>query len=164
MTIGADFQAGLQLQASVDALSEQLRRRDRRAELLADAIIHADVPAISFLGSSAPYTAPNWGPTLGYTWFIQLMTVGPLGSGDTLAVYRGRGTQANQPQNKKNEFLGTNGAWQAWNAGRTGIKLTGGQGGLVFDGGSGSLTSATIYYVNIDAIQVRDDQLGFFLM
>lgn len=123
-----------------------------------------EAPAISFTGSQAPYVAPNWGPARGWSWFVQLVTVGPLGSGDTLALYRGKSTADNQLQRLKNEFAGTAGAWQVWHPGRTGLQLVGGRDGLVFDGGSGTLTSGTRYFVNVDVIQVADAALTAFLV
>jgi hypothetical protein len=163
-TASLDIEAAATLFAGLGEVHAQLAARDQFITDLADAITNPETAGISFLGSQAPYAVPKWGPSLGFSWFVQLVTVGPLGSGDTLAAYRGLTTLDNQPQRKKNEWLGTNGTWQPWTPGRTGFWLRGGKDGLVFDGGSGTLTSATRYYVNIDVIQVADRALALFLM
>lgn len=165
-----DVQAAAALSASIGGLAAQLARRDQYLADLAEGISCPEAPAISFLGSAAPggfggaYAPPSWGPTYGFTWFVQMITVGPLGSGDTLAIYRGRTTADNEDQRLKNELIGTNGGWQIWHPGRTGFSLRGGRDGVVFDGGSGTLTSGTRYFVNIDVIQVADRHLAQFLM
>ena len=160
-----DFQAAADLYAGLATVSGQLAARQAFLEELSEAITCPETAGISFLGSAAtPYVVPKWGPTLGYSWFVQIVTVGPLASADTLAVYRGLTPNDNQPQRKKQEWLGTNGTWQTWNPGRLGLWLRGGKEGLVFDGGSGSLTGATRYYVNIDVIQVADAALAAYLL
>lgn len=159
------MQAAAELYVALGAVSQQIAQRQAFMDLLGDAITCPETPGISFLGSQAtPYSVPKWGPALGWSWFVQLVTIGPLGSGDTLAIYRGLTTADAKAQRKKNEWLGTNGTWQTWTPGRTGFWLRGGKEGLVFDGGSGSLTSATQYYVNIDVIQVADPVLAPFLL
>lgn len=164
MTAQLDIAAAATLYAGLEELSGQLTARERHLEELAEAITNPETQGIAFKGSDAPYAVPKWGPTLGFCWFVQIATVGPLGGSDTLAMYRGVSTLDNQPQRKKNEWYGANGTWQAWNPGRTGLWLRGGKDGLVFDGGSGTLTSGTRYYVNIDVIQVADRALALFLM
>jgi hypothetical protein len=163
MALEAEIAA--RLCASLDGVSAQLFRREDYLREISEGVTNPETPAISFTGSIAtPYVPLSWGPTFGYRWYIQLVTVGPLASGDTLAIYRGRSPSDNVGQRLKNQFTGSNGAWQAWHPGRTGMVLVGGRDGLVFDGGSGTLTSATRYYVNVDVIQVADRQLAQFLM
>ena len=160
-----DFQAAAELYAGLATVSGQLAQRQAFLDELAEAITCPETAGISFLGSAAtPYTVPKWGPTLGYSWFVQIVTAGPLASGDTLAMYRGLSGNDNQSQRKKQEWLGSNGTWQTWNPGRLGFWLRGGKEGLVFDGGSGTLTSGTRYYVNIDVIQVADRALAAYLL
>ena len=159
-----DIEAAATLFAGLGEVHAQLAAREDFITDLADCITCPETPGISFLGSAAPYAVPKWGPALGFSWFVQLVMVGPLGANDTLAAYRGLTTLDNQPQRKKNEWVGTNGVWQPWTPGRTGFWLRGGKDGLVFDAGSGSLTGSTRYYVNIDVIQVADRALAAFLM
>jgi hypothetical protein len=164
VTASLDIEAAATLFAGLGEVHQQLAERQAQLADLADAISNPETAGISFLGSQAPYAVPKWGPALGHSWFVQLVTVGPLNSGDTLALYRGMTTLDNQPQRKKIEWLGTNGTWQQWTPGRTGFWLRGGKDSVVFDGGSGTLTSATRYFVNIDVIDVADRALAMFLV
>lgn len=164
MTAGLELDFAAQLYASMNGLAGQLDRREQRIAQLAEGVQALECHAISFTGADVPYAPKQWGPTSGFTWFVQLVTVGPLGSGDILAVYRGRSTADNEPQRKKNEFVGTAGAVQVWHPGRVGLRLAGNCDGLVFDGGTGTLTTATRYWVNVDVIQVADACLGPFLL
>lgn len=162
-----DAQLAVQLCASVDGLTRAMGERQRALADLAEAIFNPETRSISFLGSDITGgfgVAPTWGPPLGWSWYVQMVTVGPLASGDTLAIYRGRSKSDNQDQRLKNQFLGTNGTWQVWHPGRTGFALAGNKDGLVFDAGSGSLTSATRYFVNVDVIAVTDRYRAQFLM
>lgn len=165
-----DAQLAVQLCASMDGVARALGERQRALADLAESISNPETRSISFLGSAASATAgkafapDSWGPAMGWSWYVQMVTVGPLASGDTLAVYRGKTSFDNEAQRLKNQWLGTNGTWQVWTPGRTGFVLRGGKDGVVFDPGSGSLTSATRYFVNIDVIQVADRYLAQFLM
>jgi len=170
VTASLDAQLAVQLRASMDGVAWQLSQRQAYLADLMQGITSPEAPAIVFLGSAAAggvggaFAPSSWGPAMGFTWFVQLMTVGPLASGDTLAIYRGRTAFDNEPQRLKNQFAGTNGTWQVWHPGRTGFKLAGGKDGVVFDPGSGTLTSSTRYFVNIDVIQVADRHLATFLV
>jgi len=170
VTASLDAQLAVQLCASMDGVARQLGQRQSYLADLMEGITSPEAPAIAFLGSAAAggvggaYAPQSWGPAMGFTWFVQLMTVGPLASGDTLAVYRGLTAYDNEDQRLKNQFTGANGTWQVWHPGRTGLQLRGGKGGLVFDPGSGTLTSATRYFVNVDVIQVADRHLASFLV
>lgn len=168
MTISIDSELDFytRLLASNEAVAHEMSRRSCLIEQLAEDVTYPEPATISFIGSAAtPLVSPKWGPGLGFTWFMQLITVGPLASGDTLALYRGFSQYDNQAQRKKIEWVGTNGTWQTWVPGRTGFRLTGAKDGtLLFDGGSGSLTSATRYTINADVIQVADRSLALFLM
>jgi hypothetical protein len=163
-------QAGLSLEAHVAGLNRRLDDREKQVRELAESVSAPEAPGISFTGASAAgglmgaYAPPQWGPTLGYIWAVQIITVGPLGTGDTLAIYRGLTSSDNNPQRLKYQFSGANGAWQTWSPGRTGLVLHGGREGLVFDPGSGTLTSATRYFVNIDVIQIEDKNFPYFLL
>lgn len=161
-----------QIAAGLAGLCRRLDDREIQVRSLAESVSAPEAPGISFTGSQAPgglmgaYAPAQWGPSLGFTWAVQIITVGPLASGDTLAVYRGLSTSDNNPQRLKYEFSGANGTWQAWSPGRTGLILHGGREGLVFDPGisGGTLTSATRYFVNIDVIQIEDQQFPYFLL
>lgn len=165
-----DAELAAQLNLSINGLTQALGERQRSLADLAEGISNPETRSIAFLGSAAPggagggHAPSPWGPALGWSWYVQLVTVGPLASGDTLAIYRGRSQYDNEPQRLKNQFLGTAGTWQVWHPGRTGFVLRGGRDGVVLDPGSGSLTSATRYFVNIDVIQVADRYLAQFLM
>jgi hypothetical protein len=164
VTASLDIEAAATLFAGLGEVHAQLTERQQFIEDLAGCITNPETAGISFTGSQAPYPVPKWGPALGVTWFVQLVTVGPLAAGDTLAVYRGLTSLDNQPQRKKNEWYGTNGIVQEWTPGRTGFWITGGKDGLVFDAGSGTLTAGTRYYVNVDVIQVASRALALFLI
>ena len=165
-----DAQLAAQLDLSINGLTHALGERQRALADLAEGINNPETRSISFLGSAATTAqggahAPSpWGPAMGWSWYVQLVTVGPLASGDTLALYRGRSAWDNEPQRLKNQWVGTNGTWQVWHPGRTGFVLRGGRDGVVLDPGSGTLTSATRYFVNIDVIQVADRYLAQVLM
>jgi hypothetical protein len=170
VTASLDLEAAATLFAGLGEVHARLTERQQFIADLEGAIDSPETRAISFLGSSAAggiggALAPHqWGPAMGFTWFVQLVTVGPLNSGDTLALYRGRSIFDNEPQRLKQQWIGTNGTWQAWAPGRTALKLAGGKDGVVFDPGSGSLTGGTRYFVNIDVIQVADRALAMFLV
>lgn len=165
-----DAQLAAQLDLSINGLTHALGERQRSLADLAEGIFNPETRAINFLGSAATtavggaYAPAPWGPPMGWSWYVQLVTVGPLGSGDTLAVYRGKTGNDNEPQRLKNQFVGTNGTWQVWHPGRTGFVLRGNRDGVVFDPGSGTLTSGTRYFVNIDVIAVADRYVAQFLM
>jgi hypothetical protein len=170
VTVDARADVSFRLAASLEGLCRRMDDREAQVRNLAESVSAVETRGIAFLGSSAPgglngALAPHqWGPSLGWTWAVQLITVGPLGTGDTLAVYRGKTSSDNETQRLKYQFAGSNGEWQAWSPGRTGLILHGGREGLVFDPGSGTLTSATRYFVNVDVIQVEDQYFSYFLL
>lgn len=163
MTAGIDLEVAGHLTAAVaDLVTEMRADRTRRAKMAA-AVWYVQAPSISFAGSAAPYAPPAWGPSTGYAWAVQRMTVTPIQSTDTLTVYRGHSTSDVNGQNALNEWGGgatPSLATQPWHPGRTGCILMDDES-LVF---AGSLTSATQYFVNIDVIQLNLEQLPYFLL
>lgn len=166
--VSADAQVRLAL--GIETLARKMDEREVQTRELAESVGAVETPGIAFTGAQAPgglngaYAPPQWGPALGWIWAVQTITVGPLASGDTLAVYRGMTTADNGFQRLKYQFAGAAGQWQVWHPGRTGLILHGGREGLVFDPGSGTLTSATRYFVNVDVIQVEERYLSYFLL
>jgi hypothetical protein len=163
VTAGLDVNVTASLSASLGRLADEMAADRARRARLADSIWFVQAPAISFLGSAAPYAPPQWGPNTGYAWAVQRITVTPLGSSDLMTVYRGHSSADANGQNALNEWGGGTTpalATQPWHPGRTGLILMGDES-LVF---GGSLTSATTYFVNIDVIQLELTKLAYFLM
>lgn len=143
------------LRAVADALAAEQEWRER----VAAAIAPIEVPAIGAF-TSGPFAQAQWGPKDGYHWAIQSLTVSGLASADIMQVFRGASTlDASGPQNAKQSWLGTNGAIQPWQPGRTGCILAPRQT-LIFTG----TLSGGPYTVNADVIQLESWLLPYFLL
>lgn len=157
LTLNGSAQA--ELSAGVRDLVGELASEREWREQLAAAIAPIDVPAIGAF-TSGPYLQPTWGPKDGYLWMLQRITVAGLGSSDIMAVYRGMSViDAVGPQNAMHSWLGSNGAIQIYNPGRTGWMLKPRQTLIL----TGTL-SAGPYTINADVIQLESWLLPFFLL
>lgn len=151
--IGATLTAGLR--AVADALGAEQEWRDRVAE----AIFPIEVPAIGAF-TTGPYLQAQWGPKDGYHWAVQSLVISGLAASDVMQVFRGASVvDASGPQNARQSWLGSNGAIQPWQPGRTGCILNPRQT-LIF---AGTLTGGP-YTVNADVIQLESWLLPYFLL
>ena len=162
---GLDVEVSARLCAALDSNTLALQMQERRRALMANDVRCSEATSISFLGSAAPAVSPaDWGPSTGWNWAIQTVTVTPLGSSDVLKLYRGTsGPGMNLANRLKQSFIGSATVdTVTWHPGRTGLVLHGfGSDGLVF---AGTLTSGTTYFVNFEIIEVSDAQLPYFLL
>lgn len=121
----AEAAIAVRLCAAMDGVSAQMQRRQEWIDRLAAAIWQTPVDPIPL--GSLPVNRVNAGPTTGYFWAIQRVTVGPIGAtSDLVHLYKSRQTGEQQPQNALNTLAGTNsaaGAFLTWNPGRSGCLL-----------------------------------------
>jgi hypothetical protein len=115
----------LRVCASLDGVSAELRARQEWIERLASAIWQMPVPVLPL--TSLPVNRPDTGPTTGYFWAVQRITVGPIGAvTDLIHVYKSRSTPEQQTHQALQTLTGVNsaaGAFLTWNPGRTGCLL-----------------------------------------
>jgi hypothetical protein len=121
----AEAAISVRLCAAMDGLCAQLQRRQEWIDRLAGAFWQMPVPPIPL--GSLPINRIDTGPTTGYFWAIQRITVGPIGAtSDLVHLYKSHTGNEQQPQTALNTLAGTNsaaGAFLTWNPGRTGCLL-----------------------------------------
>ena len=110
---------------ALDKLTGRLAERQDYLEKLASTIWQAPMPAIPL--TTLPVNRPDTGPTVGYFWAVQRITVGPIGSTtDAIHLYKSHSTVEQQSQTALNTLTGVTsqpGAFLTWNPGRTGCVL-----------------------------------------
>ena len=158
-TPGLDIDLSAQISASINGLTTELRRDRLRKENLAADCSYIETPPIYF--NAVPYAAAGWGPNTGFSWAIQRVTVAGLGATtDFLTVYRGTAAAAAAGNNALYTLQeAVAGGVATWHPGRTGLILKADES-LVF---AGTFTGTTCF-VNIDAIQLTDANLPYFLL
>lgn len=125
----AEAALAVKLCASLDAnTAAVLAARDARDEWidrLSGAFWQHPVDPIPL--TTLPVVRVNAGPTTGFFWAIQRVTIGPIGATtDQLHVYKSRISVEQQPQTALNTLTGASsaaGAFLNWTPGRTGALL-----------------------------------------
>lgn len=155
--IEASANAGLHL--AVGNLVSELRAEAQRKARLAADVSYIKTPGQSF--ASLPGTTSNWGPGIGYCWAVQRITVAGFGATtDFVIAYRGNSNTDAIPMNALFTFQETvAGGTSTWHPGRTGLVLTGDES-LVF----GGTFTGTACVISIDAIQLTNEKMAYFLL
>ena len=121
----AEAALSVRLCAALDGLGAQMQRRQEWIDRLADAIWQAPAPPIPL--GSLPVSRPDSGPTTGYFWAVQRVTLGPVGAtSDLIHLYKSRLSAEQQPQTALTTLTATSsaaGAFLTWTPGRSGCLL-----------------------------------------
>lgn len=115
----------VRLCAAIDGLGAQMQRKQEWIDRLADAIWQMPVPPIPL--SSLPVNRVDAGPTTGFFWAVQRVTIGPIGATtDLVHLYKSHMTVEQQPQTALTTLTGASsaaGAFLTWTPGRSGCLL-----------------------------------------
>ena len=110
---------------ALDKMSERLGQRQDFMDRLADSLWQMPVPPLPL--TTLPVNRPDTGPTTGYFWAVQRITIGPIGAtSDLVHVYKSHSTPEQQSQTALTTLSGASsapGAFLTWNPGRTGCLL-----------------------------------------
>ena len=121
----AEAAIAVRLCAALDGLGAQMQQRQEWVDRLAGAIWQMPPPPIPL--TSLPVNRPDTGPTTGYFWAVQRITIGPIGATtDLIHLYKSRLSVEQQSQTALATLAGTSsaaGAFLTWNPGRSGCLL-----------------------------------------
>jgi hypothetical protein len=149
------------LVAAVSANTAALAAAERRKDSMFNAVSAFTPQAASF--GALPYAIPAdaFGPKDGFAWAVQRVTVSGFGAtSDLITIYRGGSLVEVQPQNALFTFaISAAGAVATWHPGRTGLVLKGNERLAL-----GGTFTGTTGFISYDVIQVRADQLPWFLL
>jgi hypothetical protein len=121
----AEAAISVRLCAALDGVAAQLQQRHDWLEKLAGAYWEVSPDPIPL--GSMPALRVNAGPTTGYWWAVQRITIGPIGATtDLIHVYKSRVSAEQQPQTALTTLTGAAsaaGAFLTWTPGRAGCLL-----------------------------------------
>lgn len=121
----AEAAISVRLCAALDGLGAQMQRRQEWIDRLAGAVWQMPVPPVPL--GTLPVNRADTGPTTGYFWAVQRITVGPIGATtDLVHLYKSHLSVEQQPQTALTTLTGASsaaGAFLTWNPGRSGCLL-----------------------------------------